>query len=85
MPGNDAELDQFDRRALARQRRIGPDDAVGALDHAALEPARLHRDVLGEEPRQRDAGSRIGRGIGGEPARRQRLLGEQRAAGRGRE
>ena len=37
------------------QRRI---DAVGALDHGALEATRRDRDVLGEEARERDARGR---------------------------
>jgi hypothetical protein len=69
----------------AGQRRIRTDDAVGALDHGALEAARLHRDILGEEPRDGDAGGRISRRVGGEPRRRERLLRQQRAARRGGE
>ena len=33
-------------------------DAVGAFDHGALEAAGRDRDILREEPRQRDAGRR---------------------------
>jgi hypothetical protein len=68
---------------LPRQRRIGAGDALGALDHGAREAARLHRDVLGEEPRDGDAGGGIGRRLRGQPARRQRLLGQQRAGAEG--
>jgi len=47
--------------ARSSERRIGPGDAVGAFDHGALEAARLDRDMLGEEPGDGDARSRIRR------------------------
>ena len=69
----------------ARQRRIGAEDAVGTLDHGTLEAARLHRDVLGEEAGDGDARRRIRAGIARQSGRRQRLLGQERAARGGRE
>ena len=63
--------------ALGRQRRIGAHDAFGAFDHGAFKTAGLDREILGEKPRHRDAR----RGIGAEPQRRQRFLGEEHAAG----
>src|SRR5437763_48898 len=56
-------------------------DAVSSLDHLAFESRGAGRKVLRKEPGNRNAGLRIGSGAG----RRQRLLGQKRSAGRGRE
>src|SRR5215468_9260803 len=68
----------------SRQRRVGAVDAVGALDHGALERASLHRHVLCEEARERGARRRVV-AVAGEPLGGERFLREQRPSGRERE
>ena len=63
------------------QRCVRAVDAVGSLDHGALETAGLHRQVFRKEAR--DGGAR--RGIGPilcDPLRRERFLRQERTPGR---
>jgi hypothetical protein len=69
---------------LSQQHRIGAVHGVGAVDHGAFERACLHRDVFGEEPRQRDIALRVAAAFAG-IARGQCFAGEHAAAERGAE
>ena len=60
-----------------RQRRVGLQDAVRAGGDVHLQPGRLNRDVLGEEASQRRAAGIVA----AVTQRRERLFGEQAAAG----
>src|SRR5262245_5885295 len=68
----------------SRQRRVGAVDAVGGLDHGALERAGLYRHVLREEARERGARRRVATVVG-EPFGGERFLREQRPSSRQRE
>src|SRR5215470_7093321 len=60
----------------SRQRRVGAVDAVGGLDHGALERAGLHREIFREEARERGARGRVGAVVAGEPLGGERFLRE---------
>ena len=62
---------------LLSKRRVGASYAERAFDDSAFEPGRLDGEILGEKPRQSNART----GIGIDPHRRERLLGQQTAPG----
>src|SRR6266404_8446560 len=59
---------------ISSQRRVGVVDAVRGFNHGALEARGLHREILGEEARDRSAPGGIG-GVAGKPHRCKRFLG----------
>jgi hypothetical protein len=69
------------RNALSQQDRVSAGHRVGAVHHRALQRARLHRDVFGEEARQRDVALRIAQTLT-QGARRQRFFRELASAER---
>src|SRR5215472_7413507 len=71
-------------RRISSQRRVGAGDAVCGFNHGALEARGLHRQILREEARDGGAPGGIG-AVAGNPHGCERLLGEERAAGRERE
>src|SRR5262249_36754341 len=71
-------------RRISSQRRVGAGDAVCGFNHGALEACGLHRQILREEARDGGAPGGIG-AVAGNPHGCERLLGEERAAGRERE
>src|SRR5467141_538885 len=40
--------------SLCQQHRVGAVHGFGAVDHRLLQRRRLHRNIFGKEPRQRD-------------------------------
>jgi hypothetical protein len=77
VPGH-AEVSGY---AKAKLRQGNLADAVTSLNHLAFQSRRIGRKMLRKEPGYRNAGL----GIGSNADRRQRLLGQERSAGRGRE
>src|SRR6266851_255104 len=66
---------------LPQQHRIRAVHGLGAVDHGAFQRARLHGNIFGEEPRQRDIALWIA-GALAEVAGGQRFTGEHAAAKR---
>src|SRR5262249_187845 len=71
-------------RVSLRQGRLRVVGAVGRLDRGALQRRRLHREILREEARQRDARRGVS-AVAGKPQRGERLVSQESAAGRERE